>query len=70
MPWHLQKKKESLQRDEKTSTRERYDAFMNSLSVMDFVRVIVWLRRDLDTVQQAIGAVISQQEGKADGGDT
>ena len=63
-------KKESLQRDEKTSTRERYDAFMNSLSVMDFVRVIVWLRRDLDTVQQAIGAVISQQEGKVDGGDT
>lgn len=43
---------------------------MNSLSVMDFVRVIVWLRRDLDTVQQAIGAVISQQEGKVDGGDT
>lgn len=56
MPWQLQKKKESLQRNEMASTRERYDAFMKSLSVMDFVCVITWLRKDLDTIQQALNA--------------
>ncbi len=49
-------KKESLQRNEMASTRERYDAFMKSLSVMDFVCVITWLRKDLDTIQQALNA--------------
>lgn len=49
-------KKESLQRNEEDSTRERYNAFMKSLSVMDFVRVVVWMRRDLDTLQKALNA--------------
>lgn len=50
--------KESLQRNEKMSARERYDAFMKSLSVMDFVCVIVWLRKDLDTIKRAINAAV------------
>lgn len=29
---------------------------MKSLSVMDFVCVITWLRKDLDTIQQALNA--------------
>ena len=49
-------KKESLQRNEEASTRERYDAFIKSLSVMDFVHVIVWMRRDLDTLQKVLNA--------------
>ena len=50
--------KESLQRNEKMSARERYDAFMKSLSVMDFVCVIVWLRKDLDTIKRALNAAV------------
>lgn len=51
-------KKESLQRNEEASTRERYDAFIKSLSVMDFVHVIVWMRRDLDTLQKVLNAAV------------
>lgn len=40
------------------SARERYDAFMKSLSVMDFVCVIVWLRKDLDTIKRALNAAV------------
>lgn len=50
--------KESLQRNEKMSARERYDAFMKSLSVMDFVCVIVWLRKDLDTIKRALNSAV------------
>lgn len=50
--------KESLQRNEKMSARERYDAFMKSLSVIDFVCVIVWLRKDLDTIKRALNAAV------------
>lgn len=51
-------KKESLQRNEEASTRERYDAFMKSLSVMDFVYVITWLRKDLEAIQRALNAAV------------
>lgn len=63
MLWQLQKKKESLQRNEEASTRERYDAFMKSLSVMDFVYVITWLRKDLEAIQQAINAGVMPVDG-------
>lgn len=63
MLWQLQKKKESLQRNEEVSTRERYDAFMKSLSVMDFVYVITWLRKDLEAIQQAINAGVMPVDG-------
>lgn len=53
-----EKKKESLQRNEEASTRERYDAFMKSLSVMDFVYVITWLRKDLEAIQRALNAAV------------
>lgn len=56
-------KKESLQRNEEASTRERYDAFMKSLSVMDFVYVITWLRKDLEAIQQAINAGVMPVDG-------
>ncbi len=56
-------KKESLQRNEEVSTRERYDAFMKSLSVMDFVYVITWLRKDLEAIQQAINAGVMPVDG-------
>lgn len=31
---------------------------MKSLSVMDFVYVITWLRKDLEAIQQAINAAV------------